>query len=176
MAAKPCRERSRGRTPSPRRLQVEPSRDAEILTACRAAWDGPGATNAPAVHAMAAHTMSLMIAPCLRANSSRFGLTPTSYATGLPLALLQLQPPRIRTSTARQWRAARTASPPDLTRDGPARRDPPLPASRAMGPGRAHRRNGALAARDPQMVTRQCNNHEHPSSYSYIRLTGGSDA
>ena len=48
-------------TPSPRRLQVEPSLDAEIFTACRAAWDGPGATNALAVHAMAAHTMSLMI-------------------------------------------------------------------------------------------------------------------
>ena len=61
IAAKLCRERSRGRTPSPRSLQVEPSLDAEILTACRAAWDGPGATNAPAVHAMAAHTMSLMI-------------------------------------------------------------------------------------------------------------------
>ena len=76
--------------PSPRWLQVEPSRDAEILTACRAAWDGPGATNALAVAATAAQTMSLMITACLRANSSRFGLTPTSYATGSPLALLQV--------------------------------------------------------------------------------------
>ena len=32
-----------------------------IFTACRAAWDGPGATNALAVAATAAQTISLMI-------------------------------------------------------------------------------------------------------------------
>ena len=47
-------------------------------------------------------------------------------------------------------RAARTASPPDLTRDGPARRAAPLPARRAMGPGRVPGRNGALAALESQ--------------------------
>ena len=35
-------------------------------------------------------------------NSSRFGLTPTSYATGLPLALVQLQPAPIRTPRRRR--------------------------------------------------------------------------
>ena len=56
-----CQTLQRALSTSPRRLQVEPSLDAEIFTACRAAWDGPGATNALAVAAMAAHTMSLMI-------------------------------------------------------------------------------------------------------------------
>ena len=97
IAAKLCRECSRGRTPSPRRLQVEPSRDAEILTACRAAWDGPGATNALAVAATAAQTISRMIVVSARRDHSRIEPKCTARCNSLPFAALQLQPARIRT-------------------------------------------------------------------------------
>ena len=83
--------------PSPRRLQVEPSRDAEILTACRAAWDGPGATNALAVAATAAQTISRMIVVSARRDHSRIEPKCTARCNSLPFAALQLQPARIRT-------------------------------------------------------------------------------
>ena len=49
LAAKLLRERSRGRTPSPRSLQVEPSLDAEILTAPPATVDAALGDGTPAV-------------------------------------------------------------------------------------------------------------------------------
>lgn len=176
MAAKLCRERSRGRTPSPRRLQVEPSRDAEILTACRAAWDGPGATNALAVAATAAQTNSLMIVVCARRDHSRIEPKCTARCNSFPFAAQQLQPARIRTprrvNTSRSTQQLTPNRWPRARGGGTA----PLPARRAMGPGRARQRNGALAAREPQNGHSSTKHHEHSTSYSCIRLTGRSDA
>ena len=176
MAAKLCRERSRGRTPSPRRLQVEPSRDAEILTACRAAWDGPGATNALAVAATAAQTISLMIVPSASRDHSRIGPKCTARCNSFPLAARQLQPARIR--TPRRVNTSRSTQQLTPNRWSRARggRAESLPARRATGLGRAPRRNGALAALEPQNGHSSTKRHEHPGSYSYIRLTGRSDA
>ena len=58
-------------------------------------------------------------------------------------------------------------------------RDPPrpsLPARRPMGLGRRAKRNGALAAPEPQNGHSSTKQYEHPSSYSCIRPTGRSDA
>ena len=109
-------------------------------------------------------------------NSSRFGLTPTSYATGLPLALLlQLTAP-IRTPRRRRKTMMLQAFGVRLRGEAPRSPRPSLPARRAIGLGRRAKRNGALPAREPQNGHSSTWHHEDPSSYSCIRLTGRSDA
>ena len=109
-------------------------------------------------------------------NSSRFGFTPTSYATGLPLALVQLQPAPIRTPRRRRKTMMLQALPSKCRGEARDRPRPSLPARRAMGLGRRAKRNGALAAREPQNGHSSTKHHEHLSSYSCIRFTGRSDA
>ena len=117
-----------------------------------------------------------MIVPSARRDHSRIGPKCTARCNSFPLAARQLQPARIRTPrrvntsrstqqlTPNRWRRARGG--------GAA----PLPARRAMGLGRAPRRNGALAAREPQNGHSSTTQYEHPTLYSYIRLTGRRDA
>ena len=107
-------------------------------------------------------------------DSSRFGLTPTSYATGSPLALVQLPPAPIRAPRRRRKTMMLQAFGVKFAKGEAARSAASLLARRAMGPGRARQRNGALAAREPQNGHSSTKHHEDPSSYSCIRLTGRS--
>ena len=117
-----------------------------------------------------------MIVPSASRDHSRIGPKCTARCNSFPLAARQLQPARIR--TPRRVNTSRSTQQLTPNRWSRARggRAESLPARRATGLGRAPRRNGALAALEPQNGHSSTKRHEHPGSYSYIRLTGRSDA
>ena len=122
---------------------------------------------------MAAHTMSLMIVLSMQ-DRDHSRLSPNAArCNSFPFAARQLQAARIRTLQRairdrlhqKPWRQIDSRAP-----RGPLHHSRHV-VSRVQG---ALRRNGALAAPEPQNGPLSTKHHEQPSSY--IRLTGRSDA